>query len=134
MEQIFILKEELKGIKEAGDIFKKILRFKIDYTQENLILFCLDVRLKVVHAEIMFKGGLDSCVIDPITIFRKALLKNSHSLIIAHNHPSGNLTPSTSDFEIHRKIKDGGKLLNIKVLDSIVFNKKEFYSMEGKEE
>ena len=131
MEQVFTLKEELKNIKSASDIFKKILKFKIDYNQENLIIFYLNVKNKVIHSEVIYKGGLSECIAEPNTIFRKALLKNSYSIIMAHNHPSKDLTPSEPDLNVFERLKDGGKLLNIKVLDSIIFNKKEFYSIIG---
>jgi|SRR3989344_7362728 len=129
MEQIFTLKEELKNIKSPSDIFKKILKFKIDYNQENLIVFYLNVKNKVIHSEVIYKGGLNECIAEPNIIFRKALLKNSYSIIMAHNHPSKDLTPSEPDLNVFERLKDGGKLLNIKVLDSIIFNKKEFYSL-----
>src|SRR3989344_5770325 len=129
MEQIFILKEELKNIKSPSDIFNKILKFKIDYNQENLIIFYLNAKNKIINSEVLFKGGLTSCISEPNTIFRKALLKNSYSIIIAHNHPSNNLTPSNEDLNIFKLLKEGGELLNIKVLDSLIFNKKEFYSL-----
>jgi DNA repair protein RadC len=56
------------------------------------------------------------------------LLCNASKIIIAHNHPSNNLNPSQEDLNIYDKLKEGGELLGIKVLDNIIFNKKGFYS------
>lgn len=131
MEQIFILKEPIGKIKEAGDIFNKIKRFKIDFNRENFIIFFLNNSNKIIYKEITFIGGIDCCLISPEVIFKKAILKNSSKLIIAHNHPSSNLTPSYEDEEVFKKLKEMGKILNISILDSIIFNKKEFFSLEG---
>jgi DNA repair protein RadC len=128
MNQVFILKESTSSIKEASDLFKKIKRIKIDYSQENFILFCLNSRNEVVNSKVLFKGGLDCCISDPKTIFREALLNNSCKIIVAHNHPSGNLKPSGEDLENKIILERAGDLISIKVLDFIIFNKKEFYS------
>jgi DNA repair protein RadC len=119
-------------IKSPEGIFKNIKRINIDYKQENYILICLNTNNKVLKSIALFKGGLDACLISPQTIFRTALKYNSAKIIIAHNHPSGNLNPSQEDLEIYNRIKDAGDLLQIKVLDNIIFNKKGFYSTDDK--
>ena len=130
MKQIFILKETVNKINHAYDLFNNIKKINIDYKQENLILFCLNTKKQVIHSEIVFKGGLNACFIDPKTLFRIALKHNSDTIIIAHNHPSGELEPSTEDITIFTKLKNCGDILYLKCLDSIIFNKKEFYSMQ----
>ena len=130
MIQILEIKETKGKINRASDLFKKIKRIKIDYTQENFLLICLDTKNKVLKSEVLFKGGLNSCLIDPKTIFRKALLKNSCKIIAAHNHPSRELDPSQEDITLFDKLKEMGDLLDLEVLDSIIFNKKEFVSLK----
>ena len=130
MKEVLILNEPTGQILEARSLFKATKKINIDYTQENFIVFYLNTKNQVIDAEIVFKGGLNSCIICPKTIFRKALLKNSNSIIIAHNHPSECLEPSDADKDIFRYLKEAGELLLIKVLDSIIFNKKEFYSIK----
>jgi len=129
MNQVYTLKETESDISNAKDVFDNINKFDIDYEQENLIVFCLNTRNDIIHSEILFKGGVDSCLIDSKTLFRVALKFNSSNIIIAHNHPSGQLTPSPDDIEIFKKLKQGGKLLQLPVLDSIIFNKTEYYSI-----
>ena len=130
MRQIFILKEETENkIKQPSDLFNNIKKINIDYDKENLILFCLNTKNQVIHSEIVFMGGLNACSVDPKTIFRVALSKNANSIIIAHNHPSGDLNPSSDDMNIFEMIKKAGEIISIKCLDSVIFNKKEFYSM-----
>ncbi len=128
MKQVFILKELENKIGQPGDLFNNIKEINIDYEQENLILFCLNTKKQIVHSEIVFKGGLNSCSVDPKTIFRIALKHNSDSVIIAHNHPSGDLQPSIDDINVFEMLKKAGEIIEVRCLDSVIFNKKEFYS------
>ncbi len=129
MKQILILKEN-NGFSSAEEVFKQIKKIKVDYKQENFLILCLDTKNKLIHSEVLFKGGLNFSAVCPKTLFRTALKYNSNSIIIAHNHPSGDLNPSLEDKEVFEKLKSAGNLLSLKVLDSIIFNEKEFYSME----
>jgi len=129
MKQILILKEN-KGFSSPSDVFKNIQKINIDYTQENFLILCLNTKNKLIHSEVIFKGGLNACLVCPKTLFRIALKHNSDKIIIAHNHPSNDLKPSEEDKEIFNKLKDAGRIIDIKVLDSIIFNKKEFYSLK----
>lgn len=130
MKEILILKEPIGKITEAKQVFNKVKKINVDYTQENFIILCLNTKNQIIKAEVLFKGGLDACLIDPKIIFRYALLNNSSKIIIAHNHPSKSLEPSNEDRNIYKKLKDLGEELDLKVLDSIIFNKKEFYSLD----
>ncbi len=77
----------------------------------------------------LFKGGVVGTVIDTKVIFQYALKANASQLILAHNHPSGNLKPSDADISITRKIKDGARQLNITLLDHIILTSdKRYYS------
>ena len=78
----------------------------------NAVLACFQVST----------GGITGTVADPRLIFTAALKVNAVSLILAHNHPSGNLFPSTADQELTIKIKEAGKFLEIKLLDHIILS------------
>lgn len=122
---------ESKGFKVhcGEDVFNKIITIKgIDYEQENFIVFFLDVKNEIIKEEVLFKGGISACLVCTNTIFKKALINNSDKIIIAHNHPSSNLDPSDEDILIFKKLREIGEILNICVLDSIIFNKEGFYS------
>lgn len=73
-------------------------------------------------------GGMCSTVVDPKIIFVAAIKACASSIILAHNHPSGNLTPSSSDIELTKKLKEGGKLLDIMVLDHIIITSESYLS------
>ena len=75
-------------------------------------------------------GGVSSTIVDPKLIFVTALKTNASSIILAHNHPSGNLTPSEPDRVLTKKLKEGGKLLEIQVLDHLIITPNSFYSFQ----
>lgn len=74
-------------------------------------------------------GGITSTVVDPRQIFSVALKANATQIILAHNHPSGNLKPSNQDYEVSRKLKAAGQLLDIRVSDHLIISVEGFYSL-----
>ncbi|MFZ5954824.1 MAG: JAB domain-containing protein [Nanoarchaeota archaeon] len=129
MKQLLIIKEPRNSIKNAKDLFKKIQKINIDYSQENFLVICLNIKNQIIASTALFKGGLNSCILDPRTIFRYALMNNSSKIILAHNHQSGNLEPSKEDKEILERLREIGEMLEICVIDSVVFNEREFYNL-----
>ncbi len=73
-------------------------------------------------------GGIAGTVADPKLIFVAALKSGATGVLLCHNHPSGNLTPSQADIELTKKIKEGGKLLEIQLLDHIILTSESYYS------
>ena len=129
MKQIFIIKEPIDRILSASSLFSQVKKINIDCKKENLILICLNSQNQIIHSEVIAMGGLDRCICDPKTIFRIALKHNSANIILAHNHPSGCVKPSSDDYEVYERIKKAGEIISIKCLDSIVFNKKEYFTL-----
>lgn len=76
-------------------------------------------------------GSPAAAIADPKMVFVAALKTNACSIILAHNHPSGNLLPSGADITLTRKFEDGGKILDINILDHLILTKKGFYSISG---
>ena len=76
----------------------------------------------------MSKGGLTNTIVDPRIIFLKALEVQATSIVLCHNHPSGNLTPSRADEELTTRLKNAGMLLDIKVLDHLIVSNEGYYS------
>ena len=115
-------------VTQPEHISEQIKKLNLDYDQENFILFSLDTRNKVINTQALFKGGVNACLIDPKILFRHALLNKANSIIIAHNHPNDDCSPSNEDGLIMDRIKEGCEILHIKFLDSIIFNQEYFYS------
>lgn len=101
---------------------------KMDMVEEFKILLLRqnNVCIGVSHIS---SGGISSCVADPRIIFATALKANASSIILAHNHPSGNLTPSSQDMELTNKMTQAGKFLDIKVLDHLIITSDGYSSM-----
>ncbi len=74
------------------------------------------------------EGGTSGTVVDPKKIFKMGLLRQASSIILCHNHPSGNLKPSEADIKITKKIKEAGDIMDIKVLDHIIVSETSYYS------
>ena len=111
----------------AKEIFKIMKDIK-DTEKELSIVFYLDCKLKIIAREIVLIGILDACLVHPREIFRGAILRNAKCIILSHNHPSGDPSPSTEDIEVYNKLKECGQILDIKLLDNIIVSDSGYYS------
>lgn len=102
-------------------------------TQENFVLIGLNTKLQVNMLSIVFVGGVNSVHVEMPAIFQRLLMSNSSQFIIAHNHPSGNLTPSEGDIHLTKRIKKAGNLMGIKLLDHIIVNNETYTSFAERE-
>ncbi len=113
------------GSKHIGEYLQAKLK---DYLHEVFAAVYLNQNNNFVHYEVISAGGITGTVADPRIILKKALEKNAVGIILAHNHPSGNLLPSRADELLTNKIKEGAKLLDIKVMDHIIVSDTGYYS------
>ena len=88
--------------------------------KEHFVVFYLDSRNQEIHKEIVSVGTLNESLVHPREVFENAIKNNAASIIIAHNHPSGDLEPSQADIEITKKLIHAGKILDIKIIDHII--------------
>ncbi len=89
---------------------------------ERFFILLLNRNNKVLGAHMVSMGGVGGTVVDPKIIFQAALLANASGIILCHNHPSGNLTPSQPDIDITKKVKEAGKFLDILVSDHLILS------------
>ncbi len=99
-----------------------------DYPHEMFGVMYLDQSGGLKHFGILSQGGITATVVDPRLIFKKALEESAVSIIISHNHPSGNLQPSKADELLTQKIKEGANCLDIRLLDHIIVGDKGYFS------
>lgn len=99
-----------------------------DHTYEVFAVVFLNKASKVNHFEIISRGGLTHTIVDPRIIFLKALEVQATSIILCHNHPSGNLKPSRADEELTARLKSAGMLLDIKVIDHLIVSAEGHFS------
>jgi DNA repair protein RadC len=105
------------------------------YDKEAFVVAFLNTKNRVIDHEVVSVGTINSSLVHPREVFRNAIINKANSVILCHNHPSGDLTPSTEDINITRRLEETGKLLGIKVLDHLIINginHKELYSFKAK--
>ena len=95
---------------------------------ESFYAIMLNRANKVLGISLISTGGVAGCVVDPKVIFQHALKANASSIILAHNHPSGNDQPSDPDRKLTEKLKAAGKVLDIQVLDHIILTAENYFS------
>ena len=95
---------------------------------EEFMLLCINRANKVLGWSRISSGGLSGTVADPKVIFQVGLKSNASSIILAHNHPSGNVNPSDADLKLTEKIKNAGNMLDIAVLDHLIITAECYYS------
>ncbi len=111
----------------------KAIRSKIqDKAKEHFKLIILNTRNKVVGITNISTGTLNSNLVHPREVFKEAIRNNAASVILSHNHPSGNPEPSEEDKEITQRLVEAGKIIGINVLDHVVIGKNNFYSFKEK--
>ena len=114
---------------EATFEFAKKIYEQLDDDQEHCTVLFLNSKNRITGFKTVFSGGQDNTQVDPKIIFRNALLFGAVSIILIHNHPSGDVEPSEDDLEMTHKLKLAGEFLNIKMLDHIIISQSDFYSI-----
>ena len=98
--------------------------------QEELRVILLDTRNRVLGTVKIYRGSLNSSQVRVGELFRNAVRRNSASIIVVHNHPSGDPTPSPDDIALTRAVVEAGRLLDIEVLDHLVIGRKGWISLK----
>lgn len=124
--------EEKPRIQSPQDAANLVLYEMGALEQEHLRVLLLDTRNQVIQIVEVYRGSLNSSVIRVGEVFREAVRRNAAAIIVAHNHPSGDPTPSPEDIAVTRAIVDAGKLLDIDVLDHLVIGKNRYVSLKSK--
>lgn len=119
---------EVVKITTSTDAFEILLPVFADLNHEEFWILILNQANYVIGTQLISKGGMAGTVADPKIIFKTALEHNAAYVILAHNHPSGNLKPSQQDTSITKKLVEAGKMLDLYVLDHLIVTNKLFYS------
>ena len=120
--------EEKQQVNESRDIAQFLKTRLQDLSFEVFGVLYLNRANRIINFEIISQGGITGTVADPRIILKKALENEAVSLILCHNHPSGNLKPSRADELLTNKIKEAALLLDIRVLDHIIVSDRGYYS------
>jgi len=109
-----------EAINDAGAVAQRLITRYAHRVQETFGCLYLDARHRLVTEREVFVGTLDSATVAPRDVFRFALLDHAASVIVFHNHPSGDPSPSPQDVELTRHLVDGGRMLGVAVLDHLI--------------
>lgn len=107
------------------DTFKDIF---INEMQENFYAIYLNTKMELISYKLLFKGTINTSVVHPREIYKYAFLESAHSIIVLHNHPSNNTSPSKEDIELTNKLFEIGTIMGIPLLDHIIIGKDNYYS------
>jgi DNA repair protein RadC len=106
------------AIRVIGQIVRPILE---NSPHEQFLIVSLDTKLKPIGVHLITTGTLDSSLVHPREVFRHAILANASSIILVHNHPSGDLEPSSQDRAVTDRLKRAGELIGIQIIDHLIF-------------
>lgn len=122
--------EERPQIRSPADAANLVMSEMAYLEQEHLRVMLLDTKNRVLDTKRVYQGSLNTSLIRVAEIFRDAIRANCASLIVLHNHPSGDPTPSPEDVAVTKQIVEAGKLLDIDVLDHLIIGRQRFVSLK----
>lgn len=120
--------EKVYSSYQVADFLKKEIG---QLTQERFVALFLNVKNEVIAYSVIGIGTIDQAIAHPRDLFQRALLTNSASILIAHNHPSGNPSPSENDKNLTKRIKNGCELFGLTLLDHIIVGNSDYYSFRA---
>lgn len=115
----------ITGAENASEFIRKILP---NNSQEHFVALFLDAAHQPIAYSVICTGLVSSCPIHPRELFQRALLVGACSVIIAHNHPSGNSTPSPEDHQVTKQLVEAGKTIGVKILDHVIVTDDDYLS------
>jgi DNA repair protein RadC len=122
-----IIERALTSPRESGETLVALLQ---DEPSEVFAILCLTTKNRVIAYHEVSRGTLDTTLVHPREVFKAAILANAASIVICHNHPSGDPSPSLDDLEITQRLVRTGEILGINVLDHVVVGDGRYYSFK----
>ncbi|MCY9545474.1 JAB domain-containing protein [Lysinibacillus xylanilyticus] len=129
-EKSLLYKE--RKIRSPHDAYTLMKEFIGDVDREHFVVLCLDTKNQPTCIQVVHIGSLNASIVHPREVLKSALLSNSASIIVGHNHPSDIATPSPEDIEVTERLKDAGKILGIDLLDHLIICTDSFTSLKEK--
>ncbi len=117
-------------INSPEDVYRYLYPRMREQKKEFFIELCLDTKNQVIRRDTISMGSLNANIVHPREVFKAALIESAAHIIVAHNHPSGDPTPSREDIEITKKLVDSGKMLGIDVIDHVIIGDGRHFSMK----
>lgn len=113
---------DIRKINSPADAVELGMKFLEECDREKLLVACLDTKNQINSISTVSVGSLNSSVVHPREVFKTAILSNASSVILFHNHPSGDVTPSAEDINITKRLSEAGKILGINITDHLILS------------
>lgn len=124
---------ETNKVKSPRDVANVFHKFFDGIDREQFVVACLNVKNEIVNLSVVSIGSLNSSIVHPREVFKVAVLSNAGSIIVCHNHPSGNTAPSAEDIAVTERLKNCGEMMGISLVDHIILGDDgEFLSLKEK--
>ena len=117
-------------INSPEDVYRRLYPAMRESKKEHFVELCLDTKNQVIREDTISIGSLNANIVHPREVFRTALIESAAHIIVAHNHPSGDPTPSREDIDITKKLVETGKIMGIDVLDHVIIGDCRHFSMK----
>ena len=122
-------REDRPKVRSPSDLATILLPEMTHLEREHFVVVCLDTRNNILEKQTLYIGSLNATHIRVAEVFREAIRKNAAAIIVAHNHPSGDPSPSADDVNVTKQIREAGDILNIELLDHLVIGDQRFVSL-----
>jgi DNA repair protein RadC len=117
-------------INGMDDVIKAVKPMIADANKEFFVTLFLNTKNGIIRQEVISIGSLNANIVHPREVFRTACMVSASSIIVAHNHPSGDPTPSREDIELTKKLAEAGKIMGIDVLDHVIIGQDRNYGFK----
>lgn len=118
---------DIRNIKSPSDAVGLGRKFLDGADRGKLILCCLNTKNQPVSVSLISLGSINSSIVHPREVFKVAILSNAASIILFHNHPSGDPSPSAEDINVTKRLKECGNLIGIELIDHIIIGSEDSY-------
>ncbi|MBM7556180.1 RadC family protein [Halanaerobacter jeridensis] len=132
-QKLAMQKINLEHIKSPSDVAQILIARLGHLQQEKFEVVLLNTKHKVIGIKEISRGSLNSSIVHPREVFRIAIKRSSAAIIVAHNHPSGDLTPSQEDIQLTKRLIKAGEIVGIDLLDHLIIAHKNYSSLKEKE-
>lgn len=119
----------IRSPEDGADFVMEEMR---NLNQEHFIVLFLNTKNQIIHRQTVFIGSLNASIVHPREIYREAVKRSAASIICAHNHPSGDPSPSQEDIHVTKRLVESGKMIGVELLDHLVIGNRKFISLKEK--
>lgn len=124
--------DERHVIRSPEDGAEYVMEEMRGLNQEHFVTLFLNTKNQIIHKQTIFIGSLNASIVHPREVFREAVKRSAASIIVVHNHPSGDPTPSQEDIHVTRRLVECGKMIGIELIDHLVIGDRKYVSLKEK--